>query len=88
MSTPHTPAPWRRSQRLQTELDTLRQQLDHARAVLAGWMTLVPESRGITGYHLNGAEANWNEFDLVNETQQALAALGNKPRRSFGRRTR
>lgn len=52
---------------------------DHALALVAAalkpWIDLRDESRGVTGFHLNGAIAEWDEFDLPETPDDATAAL-------------
>lgn len=42
-------------------------------AALAGLLAIVNESRGVDGWHLNGAVAEWGEFPVVAEAAAALA---------------
>lgn len=46
------------------------------REALAGLLAIVDDSRGVSGYHLNGAIAEWDEFP---EVEAARAALANLP---------
>ncbi len=43
--------------------------------VLQGFLAIVSDSQGVVGYHLNGAIAEWDEFD---EIEAARKALGDK----------
>lgn len=40
---------------------------------LRGLLAIVAESRGVDGYHLNGAIAEWDEFDEINAAHAAIA---------------
>jgi hypothetical protein len=42
---------------------------------LGPWVSLRDESRGLAGFHLNGDEANWDEFELPELPADAIAAL-------------
>lgn len=52
---------------------------DRLREALAGLLAIVDESRGVAGYHLNGAIAEWDEFPEVAESRNALAAIATAP---------
>jgi hypothetical protein len=58
---------------------------DHALALVAAalepWVKLRDESRGVTGFHLNGNEADWDEFDLPELDDDAQAALERRDKR-------
>lgn len=41
-------------------------------AALKGMLAITSDSRGVAGYHLNGEEALWEEF---NEVSSAIAAI-------------
>ena len=41
--------------------------------VLEEFLAVVDESRGVIGFHLNGAIAEWDEFSLVAMAHAALA---------------
>lgn len=49
---------------------------DRLREALAGLLAIVDESRGVSGYHLNGAIAEWDEFP---EVEAARATLDDLP---------
>lgn len=42
-------------------------------SLLEKFVELTNESHGVMGWHLNGDLAKWDEFDFVDEAQQALA---------------
>ena len=42
---------------------------------LEAWMSIVDESEGVVGWHLNGAVAGWDEFDCYQDTQQLLRTV-------------
>lgn len=46
---------------------------DQLRQALAGILTIVDESTGVAGYHLNGNLAEWDEFPEVSAARDALA---------------
>jgi hypothetical protein len=47
---------------------------------LQGLLAIVADSRGVTGYHLNGEAAEWSEFSEVDAAESAVAkALGLTP---------
>lgn len=48
---------------------------DRLREALAGLLAIVDESRGVSGYHLNGAIAEWDEFPEVEAARAVLAEL-------------
>lgn len=41
---------------------------------LEGFLSIVSDSRGVAGYHLNGDVADWDEFCEVHDAENALAA--------------
>lgn len=47
---------------------------DRLREALAGLLAIVDDSRGVAGYHLNGAIADWDEFPEVESARAMLAA--------------
>ena len=44
------------------------------REALQGMLNITSDSRGVAGYHLNGAVAEWDEFPEVDAARAALAA--------------
>lgn len=44
------------------------------REALQGFLDITTESRGVDGYHLNGAVAEWGEFVEVGVAESAIAA--------------
>lgn len=58
------------------ERDALRAELAEVkgREALAGLLAIVDDSRGVAGYHLNGAIADWDEFPEVESARAMLAA--------------
>ena len=42
-------------------------------AALEDMMSIVDDSRGVAGYHLNGEIAEWHEFDAVRTARAAIA---------------
>ena len=53
-------------------------QRDELLAALEGVLAVVGDSTGVAGYHLNGAIADWDEFDEINAVYTAIAkAKGN-----------
>jgi len=48
---------------------------ERLREALAGLLAIVDDSRGVAGYHLNGAIADWDEFPEVAEARDALVEL-------------
>lgn len=48
-------------------------QRDRLLAALEGVIAIVNESRGVEGYHLNGAIAEWGEFEEVGEAIEAIS---------------
>lgn len=47
---------------------------DRVREALAGLLAIVDDSRGVAGYHLDGAIADWDEFPEVESARAMLAA--------------
>lgn len=47
---------------------------------LKGLLSVVSESRGVEGFHLNGDIARWDEFQEVADADAALAALEEEPK--------
>jgi hypothetical protein len=45
-------------------------------AALEKFLAVVDESEGITGWHLNGAVAEWCEFDFIEDMREAAARGG------------
>jgi len=71
-------------QRLQM-IDALKSQLTSAQATstrlreaLSKFLSLVSESRGVEGFHLNGEIAEWGEFEFIELAQQAIASSEGK----------
>lgn len=50
-----------------------REEIARLREALEGFIGLINESHGVAGFHLNGDIAEWDEFDLINQAQAALA---------------
>ena len=44
---------------------------------LQGLMAIVNETKGVDGYHLNGAVAEWDEFPEISGAAAAIAAATN-----------
>lgn len=45
-------------------------------AALGDLLAIVSDSAGVAGYHLNGAVAEWGDFDVVSAASAALAQQG------------
>lgn len=43
--------------------------------VLKGLLSIVDESKGVAGYHLNGDIAEWDEFDDVNTARRLIVKI-------------
>lgn len=56
----------------------LAEQRDRLLAALKGFISIVSESRGVDGYHLNGNVAEWDEFEEVADAEAAIAACETK----------
>jgi hypothetical protein len=54
-------------------VDRLVRDRDDLLAALKGMLAIVSDSRGVTGYHLNGDEALWAEFPEVDAARAAIA---------------
>ena len=44
--------------------------------VLGDLLAIVSDSTGVVGYHLNGAVAEWGDFDVISAASAALAQQG------------
>lgn len=53
---------------MQSEVDTLKAKVEQLRAEING---IVADSSGVVGYHLNGAVASWDEFELLDILNKA-----------------
>ena len=51
-----------------------QKEVQRLRETLAGLLAIVDDSRGVAGYHLNGAIADWDEFPEVESARAMLAA--------------
>ena len=51
------------------------QQRDKLLAALESLLLITADSKGVAGYHLNGAVANWDEFPEVNEAALLVTQL-------------
>ena len=74
---------WFEHERLQAEAERLQadRAADKARiaeleAALGDLLAIVSDSTGVAGYHLNGAVAEWGEFDEVGAAFAALSQQG------------
>ena len=54
------------------QIDTLTKQRDDLLEALQGMVDIASDSQGVAGYHLNGAMADWDEFE---EWQAACDAI-------------
>ncbi len=61
------------AQRLKVALEQEQAVMGEMAKALTGMQAVVAESAGIDGWHLNGALANWDEFDFVADAATALA---------------
>lgn len=68
--------PEREQSNLCEELRYVRQQRDQLLTALAGLLSIINDSRGVEGYHLNGDIATWDEFEEVEEARATLAKSG------------
>jgi hypothetical protein len=54
-------------------------KLDEARELASlvenWWASIIPESHGVAGYHLNDAVAGWDEFPEIAEMRDKAAAI-------------
>jgi hypothetical protein len=50
-------------------------QRDELAAALRGMLNIVNDSRGVAGYHLNGAVADWSEFEEVDAASAAISRI-------------
>lgn len=57
----------------QDELAKLRERVKVLEGALDGLLAIIGDSRGVTGYHLNGDIAEWDEFE---EVEQAARLRG------------
>lgn len=46
--------------------------LEKMAEALKGFLSIVSDSSGVYGYHMNGDIAEWDEFDEINQVQQVL----------------
>jgi uncharacterized coiled-coil DUF342 family protein len=56
------------------ELKVVRAERHDAREALRRMQEIVNNSRSVMGWHLNGDEATWDEFEAVEMIERALAA--------------
>ncbi len=56
------------------EIATLACAAPQLLEALEDLMAIAKESRGIAGYHLNGAIADWDEFEFYDKARAAIAA--------------
>lgn len=75
-----TDSPDRRSSDAQTICQVQQskewgQLIAAALEVLEGLIAVVEDSRGVAGYHLNGAIAEWDEFDEVEAARKIIAKI-------------
>lgn len=54
---------------------TDRELLHKALDALSDLIAITNDSRGVTGYHLNGDIAEWDEFDEIDVTTDVMAAI-------------
>ena len=52
--------------------ERLKAENEKLRGLLQRVIDFVYESKGVSGYHLNGDIASWGEFEVFNEIEQAL----------------
>ena len=57
-----------------SDADMLRRDVKGLVEALEGLLGVIGESRGVSGYHLNGEIAEWDEFQEVYDATAALAA--------------
>lgn len=57
---------------LTEENENLQQQIEQLREALQGFMGIIADSKGVAGYHLNGAIAEWGEFGEVDTATKVL----------------
>lgn len=57
----------------QGEVNQLRIEKQILTEALEGLLSIVSDSRGVDGYHLNGDVADWDEFCEVHDAENALA---------------
>ena len=50
----------------------LEQQRDELLAALRGLMAIANDSNGVSGYHLNGAIAEWEDFEEIEIAERAI----------------
>lgn len=58
---------------LASEYDRLQAECDALVDSLEALLSIVPESYGVSGYHLNGEVAEWDEFEEVGIATEVLA---------------
>ena len=61
--------------RLKEQLSVAENERDEALAILAELDLLVSDSAGVSGYHMNGDVAKWDEFSELFDGAQALQEL-------------
>jgi len=71
---PQDLAPAMREMALIIEADKAR--IAELEAALGDLLAIVSDSTGVVGYHLNGAVAEWGDFDVVSAACAALAQQG------------
>ena len=71
---PQDLAPAMREMALIIEADNVR--IAELEAALGDLLAIVSDSTGVAGYHLNGAVAEWGDFDVVSAASAALSQQG------------
>jgi hypothetical protein len=60
---------------LQVEIDRLKAERDQLVKALESFLDLVGDSHGVSGYHLNGDIAEWDEFECVGEAYELIKRI-------------
>ncbi|MDL2200863.1 hypothetical protein QQF45_17620 [Halopseudomonas aestusnigri] len=58
------------------ELVMAKARIEELEAALGDLLAIVSDSTGVAGYHLNGAVAEWGDFDVVSAASAALSQQG------------
>ena len=57
---------------LSIDLAETRRQRDDLLAALRGLMAIANNSNGVSGYHLNGSIAEWEDFEEIEIAERAI----------------
>lgn len=64
------------TERLQAARAAGKARIAELESALGDLLAIVSDSTGVVGYHLNGAVAEWGDFDVISAASAALARHG------------